>query len=225
MVTVYLYSTLDSILHINPPPGFLKSVPKPKPGKFTGLRICKALYGLKQSCRVWFHHLCHFLISQRFIHNTILPCIFTYCTNSRFVILAAYVNDLNIIGTPDMCKFAQDILTKKFDMKYLGLITFCLGLQVHHMPNGIFLHQHVYVQKILKMFQMDQANPLAAPMVGRSKINNDLYQPHEEEEIVDKQKYLTTVGSFTYLTTYTRPDNAFATSILAKHSQNPTMRH
>ena len=31
VVTAYLYGTLDSILHINPPPGFLKSVPKPKP--------------------------------------------------------------------------------------------------------------------------------------------------------------------------------------------------
>ena len=59
-----------------------------------------------------------------------------------------------------------------------------------------------------------------------SKTNNDLYQPHEdEEEIVDKQKYLTMVGSFTYLTTHTRPNIAFATSILARHNQNPTMRH
>lgn len=219
VVTAYLHGTLDSILHINPPPGFLKSIPKPKPEKFTSLRICKALYGLKQSSRAWYHHLCHFLISQGFIHSTTLPYIFTYSTNSGFVILVAYVDDLNIIGTSDTCKFVQNILTKKFDMKCLGQTTFCLGLQVHHMPNGIFLHQHAYVQKILKIFQMDQSNSLAAPMVGRSKTNDDPYQPHEEEgEIVDKQKYLTAVGAFTYLTTHTRSDIAFATSILARHS-------
>jgi hypothetical protein len=226
VVTAYLHGTLDSILHINPPPGFLKSVPKPKPGRFIGLRICKALYGLKQSGRAWYHHLCHYLISQGFIHNTALPCIFTYCTNDGFVILAVYVDDLNIIGTPDMCKFAQGILTKTFDMKFLGPTTYCLGLQVHHTPNGIFLHQQAYVQKVLKMFQMDQANPMAAPMIGRSKTNDDPYQPREEEEeVIDKQRYLTAVGSFTYLTTHTRPDIAFATSILARHNQNPTMRH
>ena len=75
------------------------------------------------------------------------------------------------------------------------------------------------------MFQMDQFNPLAAPMLGRSKTNDDAYQPREEEEIVDKQKHLTSVGSFTYLTIHTRPDIAFAPSILARHSPNPTMRH
>ena len=143
------------------------------------------------------------------------------------MILAVYVDDLNIIGTPEFCKYAQNILTQKFDMKFLGHTTFCLGLQVHHIPNGgILLHQQAYVNKVLKEFQMDQANPLAAPMIGRSKTNDDPYQPREEEEeIVDKPKYLTAVGTFTYLTTHTRPDIAFATSILARHSQNPTIRH
>ena len=76
------------------------------------------------------------------------------------------------------------------------------------------------------MFQMDQASPMAAPMIGCSKTNDDPYQPREEEEeVIDRQKYLTAVGSFTYLTTHTRPDITFATSILVRHSQNPTMRH
>ena len=227
VVTAYLHGNLDTIPHSIPPPGFLKSIPKPKPNRFTGLRICKTLYGLKQSGRTWYHHLCHFLISQGFIHNNTLPCIFTYNIESEFVILVVYVDDLNIFGTPDLCKYAQEILTKNFHMKYLGHIIYCLGLQVHYVPNGgILLHQQAYVQKILKVFQMNQANPLAAPMIGRSKTNDDPYQPHEEEEeIGDKPKYLTAVGAFTYLTAHTRPNIAFATSILARHSHNPTIIH
>ena len=63
-------------------------------------------------------------------------------------------------------------------------------------------------------------------MIRRNKTNDDPYQPREEEEeIVDKPKYLTTIGAFTYLTTHTRPDIAFATSILARHNRNPTIRH
>jgi hypothetical protein len=112
-------------------------------------------------------------------------------------------------------------------MKFLGPTVFCLGLQVYHVPTGgILLHQQAYVNKVLKAFQMDQANSLAAPMIGRSKTLDDPYQlREEEEEIIDKSKYLTAVGAFTYLTTHTRPDIAFATSILARHSQNPTIRH
>ena len=73
VVTAYLHGNLDTKLYLKPPPGFLKSAPNPKPGKFSGLRICKALYGLKQSGRAWYHHLCRFLISQGFVHNNILP--------------------------------------------------------------------------------------------------------------------------------------------------------
>ena len=53
VVTAYLHGNLDTKLHLNPPPGFLKSIPNLKPGKFIGLRICRALYGLKQSGRTW----------------------------------------------------------------------------------------------------------------------------------------------------------------------------
>lgn len=113
-------------------------------------------------------------------------------------------------------------------MKYLGQTSYCLGLQVHYVPNGgILLHQQAYVQKILKLFQMDHANLLAAPMIRLSKINDDPYQPREEEEeeIVNKPKYLTAVGAFTFLTTHTKLGFAFATSILARHGHNPTLRH
>ena len=71
---------------------------------------------------------------------------------------------------------------------------------------------------------MDQSHPRAAPMIGRSTAKENPYHPHEEE-VVDKQRYLTAIGAFTYLTTHTRPDIGFATSILARHIQSPTARH
>jgi hypothetical protein len=128
------------------------------------------------------------------------------------------VDDLNLIGSPALCKHAETLLTIQFDMKLLGKTSYCLGLQVHHFPGGVLLHQQAYVRKLLKHFQMNQAYALAAPMIGRSRTT-------EDEEIVDMQKYLTAVGAFTYLTTHTRPDIAFATNILARHSQKPTARH
>lgn len=73
---------------------------------------------------------------------------------------------------------------------------------------------------------MDQAHALAAPMIGKSRTNEDPYQPClEAEEIVDMQKYLMAVGAFTYMSTHTRPYIMFATNILARHVQKPTVRH
>lgn len=140
------------------------------------------------------------------------------------------MDDLNIIGTSKICKHAQKILIQNFDMKYLGKTTYCLELQVHHLPSdGILLHRKAYIQKNLMAFQMDQANSLADPIIRGSKTNDDPYHPceeeEEEEEIADKSKYLTAVGAFVYLTIHTRHDIAFATSISTRHSQNPTTRH
>ena len=74
---------------------------------------------------------------------------------------------------------------------------------------------------------MDKSNPLFAPMIGWSKTANDPYQPceEEEEEYYDKTCYLTAVGALLYLTTITRRDISFDTSVLARHSQRPSVRH
>jgi hypothetical protein len=95
VMTAYLHGTLYSVSYLTPPPGFLNHVPKSKPHRFLGLRICKHKFGIII--------LCHFLIAQSFIHNTTLPYIFTYTTKSSLAILPVYVDDLNIIGTPYLC--------------------------------------------------------------------------------------------------------------------------
>ena len=112
-------------------------------------------------------------------------------------------------------------------MKFLGPTTLCLGLQVKHLRDrSLFLHQTAYIQRILKRFSMDQAHPLSAPLMGRSKTNDDPYSPcEEEEEELDKPRYLAVVGALLYLTTYTRPDISFAVSVLSRHSQIPTSPH
>ena len=226
VVTAYLYGNLDMVLYISPPPDFLPKLPVPLPGRFLGLRIRKALYGLRQGGRMWYHLLRDFLISLGFIHDPALPCIFTLYQNSEYLIVAVYVDDLNLIGSTSLCKHVESLLTAQFDMKLLGKTSYCLGLQIQHFSHGILLHQQAYTRKVLKHFHMDQAHALAAPMIGRSRTSEDPYQPcSEEEEIVDRQRYLTAVGAFTYLMTHTRPDIAFATNILARHSQKPTARH
>ena len=74
---------------------------------------------------------------------------------------------------------------------------------------------------------MDQANPLSAPMIGRSRTFDDPYRPceEEEEEFYNKNKYLAAVGALLYLSTYTHPHIYFATSVFARHSQRPRVRH
>jgi hypothetical protein len=175
---------------------------------------------------MWYKHLRDFLLHHQFQHDQTLPCLFTLKDKTGFVIIAVYVDDLNLVGTPDTCSRAMSLLTIQFEMKLLGDTTLCSGLQVVHLPyKSIFLHQTTYTQNILKMFLMNQAKPLSALMVGQSKTFDDPYRPCEEEEFYDKNKYLAAVGALLYLSIYTRPHIYFATSVLARHSQRPRVRH
>ena len=51
---------------------------------------------------------------------TICPCIFIKRSGSKFVIIVVYVDDLNLIGTPQGITEAKDCLKKEFEMKDLG---------------------------------------------------------------------------------------------------------
>ena len=131
------------------------------------------------------------------------------------------------MGTSATYQHAIALLIDQFEMKLLGRTSFCLGLQLTHIRGGgIFLHQTTYTQKLLKRFGMDKANPLSAPMIGRSKTSDDPYAPcKEEEEFHNQTQYLAAVGALLYLSTYTHPDISFAVSVLARQSQKPGVRH
>ncbi|OAE29464.1 hypothetical protein AXG93_1028s1060 [Marchantia polymorpha subsp. ruderalis] len=91
---------------------------------------------------------------------------------------------------------------------------------------SMLLHQQTYARKLLKKFNMDNANALSAPMIRRNKTDDDPYRPAEaEEEELDKPKYLAAVGALLYLATNTQPNINFAVSVLARHSQRPTARY
>jgi hypothetical protein len=113
-------------------------------------------------------------------------------------------------------------------MKDLGKTKFCLGIQIEHFSNGIFVHQSMYTEKVLKRFYMDNAHPLSTPMVVRSlDVKNDPFRPPEEDEEIlgPEVPYLSAIGALMYLANCTRPDISFAVNLLARYSSTPIKRH
>jgi hypothetical protein len=41
-------------------------------------------------------------------------------------------------------------LKTEFEMKDLGKTKFCLGLQLEHLPEGVFVHQSTYTKRVLE---------------------------------------------------------------------------
>lgn len=192
------------------------------------IRLQKSLYGLKQSGRMWYNRLSEYLIKQGYINDAICPCIFIKKTTLGFVILAVYVDDINLIGTPEEVQKAIEYLKKEFEMKDLGKTKICLGLQIEYLVDEVFIHQSAYTEKILKRFYMDKAHPLSTPMVVRSlEVSKDPFRPQKENEepLGPEVPYLSAIGALMYLANATRPDITFSVNLLARYSSSPTRRH
>ena len=132
------------------------------------IKVQRSLYGLKQSEHMWYNRLSQYLLKEGFENNPICPCIFIKKLEFEFAIVAIYVDDFNLVGTSEELTKTANCLKNEFEMKNLGKTKFCPGLQIEHLPNGIFVHQSTYTEKVLKQFYMYKAHPLSTTMVGQS---------------------------------------------------------
>ena len=60
-------------------------------------------------------------------------------TTIGFAILAVYVDDLNLIGSPEELINTANDLKNEFEMKDLGKIKYCLGLKIECCSNDVFI--------------------------------------------------------------------------------------
>ena len=89
---------------------------------------------------MWYNRLSDYLLKQGYANNPICPCIFIKKSKTIFAIIVVYVDDINLIGTPEELTRTKNYLKKEFEIKDLGKTKFCLGLQIEHFPTGILVH-------------------------------------------------------------------------------------
>ena len=130
VVTSYLYGALDTNVYMKVPEG-LNLPTKGMPKEMFSIKLRRSLYGLKQSGRMWYNRLSDYLINVGFKNNQISPCVFIKRSFSGFVIIAVYVDDLNMIGTSAELEITAKRLMKEFEMKDLGKTKFFLGYKLN----------------------------------------------------------------------------------------------
>jgi len=81
------------------------------------IKLQRSLYALKQSGRMWYNRLSEYLLKERFENNPICPCVFIKKSESGFVIIAVYVDDLNLVGTLEELTKTATYLKNEFEMK------------------------------------------------------------------------------------------------------------
>jgi hypothetical protein len=179
-------------------------------------KLSKALYGLKQAPRAWYECLRDFLISNAFKVRKADPTLFTKTCNGDLFICQIYVDDI-IFGSTNQksCEEFSMVMTQKFDMSMMEVLTYFLGFQVKQLKEETFLSQTKYFQDIIKKFGMKDAKPTKTPMGTDEHL--DL---NTGGKSIDQKVYQSMIGSLLHLCA-SRPDIILSVSICARFQSNP----
>ena len=103
------------------------------------------------------------------------PNMYTKFDEKGYIVLIfLYVDDLIITG--NVGKLIDEIkeqLSKVFEMKDLGELHYCLGLEVWRNARQTFVCQSKYVIEVLKIFKMDQCKSSTVLMQENVKLSFD----------------------------------------------------
>ena len=200
---------------MSPPPGF--------EGRF-GSKICKlekALYGLKQSPRAWFERFTQFVKREGYNQAQSDHTLFTkHSKEGKIAILIVYVDDIILTGNDQMeIEVLKKKMGKEFEVKDLGEMRYFLGMEIARSRLGISVSQRKYILDLLKDTGMSACKPADTPIDPNLKLGNI-----KEGVPVDKAQYQRLVGRLIYLS-HTRPDIAFAVSMVSQFMHCPFEEH
>ncbi|KAG8495625.1 hypothetical protein CXB51_013396 [Gossypium anomalum] len=183
-------------------------------------RLRKALYGLKQAPRAWFHKLKDFLLNTRFVASKADSSLFIRQTGTQFLYVLVYVDDIIVIGTDssDIEGFIKT-LHDTFYLKYLGQLSYFLGIEVTRTSRGVFLSQKKYIIDLIQRASMAKSKPSPTLMVTSCKLS-----AHEGTPIEDERLFRSVVGALQYVV-ITRPDIAFSVNKACQFMHRPLDTH
>jgi hypothetical protein len=90
----------------------------------------------------------------------------------NMVLIAVYVDDI-IIASNNMEKInnLKENLAKIFQMKDMGQIKYCLGIEFNVKKNKVTMSQKKYVDDLLKRFGMENSKEVSTPMDPNVKLS------------------------------------------------------
>ena len=183
-------------------------------------RLNKSLYGLKQALRAWFDRFHSQLLHLGFEASIADSSLFVYHSHYIIIYLIVYVDDIIIIGnSSSQISHLVTNLSKVFELKDLGALSYFLGIQIMPSRFGLTLCQSKYASDVLHRFNMENSKPTKTPCCP-----NVCLTPFDGSILADPFEYRSMVGALQYLT-FTRPDLAFSVHQLCRFMQHPTTSH
>lgn len=222
--TAFLNGDLKEEIYMQQPEGFIQAGQEDK--------VCKlqrSIYGLKQAGRSWYDKIDASLSDMGLTRAHADNCVYYRNKNGTIIIVAIYVDDLLILANNMTALHnLKAEISQRFDMKDLGEVHFCLGIQVfrNRHERSIRISQAKYVENILKRFNMLESKPIGTPLDANYKLTKEMSPVSEKEaEEMRSVPYQSAIGSLMYAMLGTRPDIAYAVGAVSQYCSNPGRGH
>ena len=133
--SAFLKPYLAEEIYVVQPQGFERTGAK---GEKLVCRMLKCLYGLKQAPRYWNSVIDGWMVCYGFTISEADPCVYIHREGTTVLIVLLWVDDLIIAGNnlTEISKFKAAI-SKRFEMKDLGELTWILGMEVRKQGIGL----------------------------------------------------------------------------------------
>ena len=193
-------------------------------------RLIKSLYGLKQAPYIWNKEIDDYLRNLGFSPTEADCCIYVKLDeNGKTVgMISLYVDDLIIAGDKQLTEDVKLNLSKMFDLKDLGDVSYCLGFEVvrDRSTRTLVLHQRAYTKTILERTNMLNCKIKQSPQEKGVKLDaSQCPQDHLNADDMLPVPYRSVVGSLIHLVQGTRPDISTAVNVLCRYQENPGRQH
>ncbi|UYV62579.1 hypothetical protein LAZ67_2001174 [Cordylochernes scorpioides] len=214
--TAFLYGKLSETIYMTQPPGYQDDKKK------TSVCILnQALYGLKQSGRVWYETFTEYLFEIGLTQLKSDKCVFTFRNGNSHLLLGLHVDDMIIINSNS--EILHDLIQKiRLHFKIKESLTTCniLDIEIIKEDVRLILKQENYINKILQKYNMQDCKHISTPLDPNTNLDN-----FNSSKEVNKTQYQELIGCLLYLSTKSRPDIAFAVTLLSRYNQNPREMH
>ncbi|EDR06651.1 retrovirus-related pol polyprotein [Laccaria bicolor S238N-H82] len=224
IVAAFLYSTNKFTTYMRQPPGFVVPGEERKV-----LRVVKTLYGMMQGGYDFQVEMSGAYESLGYYKSLADPCVHSRTIEGVQTITSTYTDDIfGASSTKEGAERAKKEIEACFEIKDVGDLGYILGIHFEKDENtgAISLSQEAYIRRILERFGMLHCNAKPTPLPsGITLSESDCPKTDEDRHYMKDKPYREALGSCMWAQVATRPDIAYALSVLARFQGNPGPAH
>ena len=223
--TAYLYGFVEEGIkvYMRQPRGYEKY----HKGEPMVCQLVRSIYGLRQSGARWEARLVKFLTTKMgFERSQCDPCLYKIQKGNDYLWLCVYVDDLTFASTTkEFRNHVFKTIQEEFNIIDTGNLTWILNTNISQdlEKGNVTVSQKVYIEDTVRTYFPDGVPKVNGRTTPCDPSISDL-APLADGEMIDP-RYRSMVGKLVWLVAISRPDMAFAHSMLARHNQGGGERH